>query len=64
MTTAGHELQPCDPFCNWILQFVHDGEINPHMILISLTQGRKFAEQEALELTESETNALVSTARF
>jgi hypothetical protein len=35
--TVVHELQPCDPnnrvnFCNWILQSVHDYEINSYYI--------------------------------
>jgi len=34
-TTAVHELQPCDPTCNWILLHVHEGEINPRLISIS-----------------------------
>jgi hypothetical protein len=36
-TTVVHELQPYDSvnsvnFCNWILQSVHGGEIDPHLI--------------------------------
>jgi hypothetical protein len=35
-----HELQPRDPasrvnFCNWMLQSIHDGEIDPNLILFS-----------------------------
>jgi hypothetical protein len=39
-TTVVHELQPSEPtdrisFCNWILRFICDGEINSHLISFS-----------------------------
>jgi hypothetical protein len=35
-----HELQPRDPvsrvnFCNWMLQSIYDGEIDPNLIFFS-----------------------------
>jgi len=65
-TIVLHELQPHDPthrvnFCDCILQAVHDGDTDLHMIffserLVSLTQGGKFTEQKILEFTQSKTN--------
>jgi hypothetical protein len=39
-TRQVHELQPRDPasrvnFCNWMLQSIHDGEIDPNLIFFS-----------------------------
>jgi hypothetical protein len=48
-TTVVHELQPHDPanrvnYCKWILQSVHDSDINHHSILFSETWSQLHSE--------------------
>jgi hypothetical protein len=42
--TVVHALQPCYPasrvnFCNWFLQSVHDGEVDPRLTLFLMKHG-------------------------
>jgi hypothetical protein len=54
--------------CNWILQSVHDGDINPNMIFFSnMTLFHLHGEvslhiSRLLEFTQSETNTQLSLA--